>query len=128
MIKKIPPPNSGFPEELFEGSTVYTNLAQNIIRVTEDKARLYLLEYKDALKAQNDWMTPTGILITLIATLIVSDFKPFIGFEPDVWRALFIFFSVASLYYLVCALINAKKVRNKSDIESIIQKLKEGSK
>ena len=107
---------------------IYKNVSQNIIHVTEDKTRLYLLEYRNALKAQNDWMAPAGILITLIATLIVSDFKPFLSLEPGVWKALFIFISLASLYLLVCAIFKARTVRDKSDIESIIQKLKEGYK
>jgi hypothetical protein len=127
MIKNTLSPKSGFTDELLEGSVIYTNLAQNIIHVTEDKTRLYLIEYRDAIKAQNDWIAPAGILITLIATLIVSDFKPFIGLEAGVWQALFIFFSFASLYLLVCALLNARKVRDKSNLESIILKLKEGS-
>ena len=112
-------------EEIFESSNIYTNISQEIVITTEDKIRLCLLEYKDVLKAQREWIAPAGIFIALVTTLIATDFKQLLNLSPDVWKALFIFCSIICFLFLLKALRDVLKYRGYRDIEIIIEKLKQ---
>lgn len=114
-------------KELIQGSTYHKNVSQAIVVTTEDKIRLCLIDYKDSFETQKNWIAPAGIFIALVIALIATDFRQFLGLSSEVWKALFIFGSILSAYLFLRALIKAIKLRGYDNIESIIEKLKQGS-
>ena len=129
MIKLTHPPERGgiqIDAELLINSVVHTNITQEMLVTTEDKIRLCLIEYKDGLRSQTDWIAPAGILIALVTALIAADFRQFLGISSEVWRALFIIGSVIMALLFLRALGTAMKYRGYAGIESIIKKLKQG--
>lgn len=111
-------------KDLLDNITVQTNISQEIIVVSADKAKLCLIHYKDILKSQTDWMAPAGILISLVTSLFATDFKNFLGIQAEVWRAIYILLSIVTSIWFLITLSRAYKNRNKGDIEELIKMLK----
>lgn len=114
-------------EELLKRSIVHKNIGQEFIVTTTDKIKLSLLEHRDVLKAKIDWIAPTGILITLIATLVATNFTKFLGLSPEVWKALFIACAILDSVWLLYSIFRLKKFLHKGSVESFIEDLKIGS-
>lgn len=114
-------------KELIENSVIHKNVGQEIVITTSDKIRLCLREHQAALKARNDWITPLGVFLTLIASLVAADFKSVLGITADVWKAFFIMGVLISLIWLFRSIYWAIKLWKKGDIEIIIERLKTSS-
>lgn len=112
-------------DELLKRSSIHPNIAQEFVVTTADKIKISLIEHRAALKAQNDWVTPLGMLLALIPSLIATDFKQFLGIEPNVWQALFLLGSIGCFGWFIYAIIISIKLRKKSDIEYVIEQLKQ---
>lgn len=102
----------------------HENTAQEVIKITVDRARLVLFQHKDALEAKRAWVAPLGLVITIILVFITSNFKEFFGFKADTWAAVFLIGLALSFYWLVCAVCRA--VRS-AGIEDVINKLKKSN-
>jgi hypothetical protein len=114
-------------KELIESSVVHKNVAQEFVVTTSDKIRICLRDYQAALKAQNDWLTPLGILLTLLASLVAADFRQFLGLSSEIWKATFIVGSAICFIWLAHAVCWAIKLRKASDVEYIIERLKKSN-
>ncbi len=111
-------------KELLEGLTVQKNVSQEAILITADKAKLCLIDYKNILESQRDWIAPAGILVTLVTSLFATDFKNFLGFQAEFWKALYALLSMATLVWLLIALFHAYKNRGKGEVDELINMLK----
>jgi hypothetical protein len=83
-------------EQVAVSSTTHLNVAQAFIVTTEDKVRLCLHTHTEGLAARAGWIAPVSLLITIILTLVTSDFHDSFGFPKETWRAVFL---------LACALV-----------------------
>jgi hypothetical protein len=101
-------------------SDVHINVSQNLIITTEDKLRLCLSEHLKRMERKNSWITPLGILIAILVTLVTSTFKD-VGLSADTWRAIFIIAGVLSLGWLIWSIKEAWKSEK---IEDIVEELK----
>lgn len=107
-------------KELLEGFTVQKNLSQEAILITTDRAKLCLIQYKEVLKSQWDWIAPAGILITLVTSLFATDFRNFLGIQADFWKALYVLLSIMTLGWLLKALFNAYKNHGRGEVDELI--------
>ena len=75
--------------ELVQNLTVNKNVSQTVVVVTEDKVRLCLKDcfkdYCEDMTAKTAWVSPLGILVALIATLVATDFHDAPGFSKSQW-------------------------------------------
>jgi hypothetical protein len=113
-----------------ESSTIYRNVAQDVILTTEDKLRLRLIEHQNALKSLGDWVTPAGILVPLATTLLVTEFKqPFLGLKPEFWNLLYILSSFGCAIWLIVRVVRAVGIyrSGQSGIDRVIQRIKQAS-
>lgn len=111
-------------KEVLENSVVHTNVGQEFVVTTSDKIRIWLKEYQSALKAQNDWFTPLGILLALLPSLVAADFKSFMGITAEMWKSLFFLGTIGCFFWLIITIYWAIKLRKTSNIEYIIEKMK----
>jgi hypothetical protein len=112
-----------FEKEFSEKLTVHKNLGQEIVVTTVDKVRLCLMMNRDSLTAQKEWLTPLGIFLALLTTLVAADFREFI-FKPNVWTAIYVIGSLISLVWLCTSGYKAWKNRSKGSIDAIVEELK----
>ena len=104
-------------------SDVHSNLASDIIRITEDKVRNCLTDYERNRKSRNAWNTPFGILFTIGSVLITADFKNLL-LPPNYWFAIFAVSGIGCLIWLIQVLISREKSMT---IDDLINKMKNSS-
>jgi hypothetical protein len=76
-------------EQLIQNTKVHLNLGQDAIIITEDKVRLCLIRHSERISESNSWIAPIGVFLTILITLVTTEFKPFI-FDAAVWKAIFV--------------------------------------
>lgn len=108
--------------EFSEKLTVHKNLNQDVIVTTVDKVRLCLLKNQDRLSKKHEWVTPFSLLLSFGTTLVAADFKTFIV-EALVWKALFVFATIACLIWLLRTAKVAWENRKAGDVDAIVSEL-----
>ena len=113
-------------DKMMETSEFFDNTSQEFIQTTADKLRLCLIEHKDILKAQSDWIAPLGILLALLTSVITSDYNDFLGIAGATWETFHLGAMMACSVWLLRSGVRAYRLRGKGDIEQIINSLKLG--
>ena len=75
------------------------------------------------MEKKKSWVTPLGVFLALIATLITTNFKD-VGLDAETWLAIFIIATILSFGWLIYSVIEAKRSEK---IEDIIGELKKHS-
>lgn len=112
-----------FVQETVEVTTVHSNLAQEVIKITVDRLKLVLQSHLQSMERKRDWIAPLGILITMVVVFPTTDFKPFGGIKADVWEAIFIMAVVLVSIWLARTALLA--VRSPS-VEDVVERIKRG--
>ena len=108
--------------DITDNRNVFNNTAQDIIVTTKDKIELVLLKTEKYLANKKEWITPMGLIITCVITLLTADFKDFL-FSASVWKAVFIITTVICSIWLIHSLCNLFKNFNKGNINDIINQI-----
>ena len=87
----------------------YDNSQSNIVRINDDKLKVILLENKNSITKNNNFLTPLTLLISFILTFCTTDFKEFAKISGSTWQAFYIFCGVASFIWLILELLKIKK-------------------
>lgn len=116
-----------FNIDLNENLSVYQNIAQDCIVITQDKLELVLLKTEKSLSARNSWITPLSLAITCGVSLISSNYKDFI-LPASVWEAIFILSTFIFVIWLGKTLVTAWRYRKSGNIQNIISQIKSESK
>lgn len=106
--------------DVWRGTTIESNICQNVVIVTQDKLKLCLIEHCDRLKSRDNWITPASLLAAFLTTLCTSQFKDWIV-PANTWQAIFILATVGSVIWLCCALFFR---RSSCSIDDLIIKIK----
>lgn len=106
--------------ELVQVDRVHLNVAQNIIVITEDRLKLHLSDAIDKTEKRNGWIAPLGIMISLLLTLVTTDFKN-VGLKASVWQAIFILSSLLAFAWLVYAVRQALRSEG---LDKLMEKIK----
>ena len=112
--------NQLFIQQLVTVEQVHVNLSQAVIVTTEDKLELCLNKHLKRAERKYAWVTPAGICLAILTTLVTTSFKDFV-LSANTWNALFILVGIASLVWLIVALNSA---RESVDTRDIIRELK----
>lgn len=111
-------------DELSKNLTIHKNVKQEIIITTADKIKLVLINTREILTAQRDWWTPTGLLLSFIATLTTADFKDALSVPKEFWHAIFVLLTIASTFWLLKSLYKLYKNWGQDDLTKIIEQIK----
>jgi hypothetical protein len=109
--------------EMSKRVTIHMNLGQEMVITTVDKLRLCLMENRDCLADKKEWVTPLGVFLVLVTTIVAADFHDFVLKAP-VWSALYVLGSAASLVWLVRAGWKAWRNRDLGSIDTLIDRIK----
>ena len=103
---------------------ICTNTKSDLIEITEDKLENILIKFLSDYRNSTIWLTPLGIFLSLLITVLTADFKKFLDISKDTWCGIFYVALVISffctLYCSIMALINYKRTK----IEYLITKIK----
>ena len=78
---------------------------------------------RDLLHHQREWLTPFGLLVAIVTTLVASTFQDF-GMDAAVWEALYVLGGLASVTWLWITGWQAWKLRSQGGIDEIVKTLK----
>ncbi len=130
MINKNPPNEQSqilkntTTELIQQTSKVYSNVDQEIIVTTEDKIRLCLIEHLSKLEKKDSWITPFGILLTIIIIFPTTDFKDFLFLSADTWEAIFILSGLICIGWLIKSLWHLRVSSSLDEVVNIIKQTK----
>ena len=96
-------------------TAVHTNLQQEIIQITEDKLRLVLNDHVTSIEQKKGWVSPLGILITILVVFLTADFKKAF-FESSTWEAFFMMSAVLTFIWFVKSAYTAYQAKSVADI------------
>lgn len=99
----------------------YDNTQSNVIRITDDKLKVILMENKEGLIKSNDFLAPLILLISLVLTFCTTDFKDFLTISASVWKALYLFLTMGACIWLFLEL---KKRKKNISIDELITKIR----
>jgi|SRR6476661_3332474 len=101
-----------------------TNVKTDLIEITEDKLKVILMENLQNLTLRNSWLTPFSLLVTCLLAAFTSDFKSIGDIDPNFWKYLFIFGSLASAIWLTIKLIEIYNKSGKCSIGHLLKTIK----
>jgi hypothetical protein len=104
---------------------VDTNVTQEIIVTTADKARLCLRDTFQRMESRRAWIAPAGVLTTLLVVLPTTTFQDFLTLSKDFWKACVSIGAVVSFFWLIACLLRLTK---SVTVEEIIGRLRTTSK
>lgn len=99
---------------------ISTNLQVGVIVVSEDKLVRILERDRERTKKNLYWITPLGILVSLIIAILTTDFKNRWGLPAETWSALFYIAGAISSVWIIVCLFKIKNVK----IEKLIEEIK----
>lgn len=102
-------------------SKIHMNLEQDFILTTEDKLRLSLAKHFTRMEQKKAWLTPLGILLTIIVVFPTTEFKLFV-FSADTWQAAFIISAGLASIWLVKAVYQARISSTTDDLITEIKR------
>lgn len=105
-------------ERKLKNKTV-NNTGSDKIVITRDKLYYKLSKHYGKLGHRYDWVGATALTITLIITLLTSNFKPILGIDSNTLKGFFIMFTICSVIYTIHTITLAVKSR-KHNINDVI--------
>jgi hypothetical protein len=88
---------------LVQNTEMSVNLGGSFITTTEDKVRLAVLTHLSRMEKRYGWISPFGVLLSVVGTFITTDFKD--RWLPAAsWEAVYFIVGAASACWLAYAI------------------------
>jgi hypothetical protein len=100
---------------------IHDNTSQELIYINDDKLKLILIEHLAKVENGKAWLTPFGLLLTVILVFCSADFKLAFGIPADTWRAVFIIVGLICLLWLIYCLSKMGKSQTLDDVIKIVK-------
>ena len=88
---------------LVRNTEMSMNLGGSFITTTEDKVRLAVLTHLSRMDRRHSWISPFGLLVSIIATFVTTDFKDW-WLPAASWQAVYFLVGTASAVWLLYAI------------------------
>ena len=86
---------------------------QEFMFITESEARYCWSTHKENMESRQNWTTPLGIFLAIIAMFTTSTFKSAFGLSSETWEKIFIVILVDTFFWLIYVInqiIKLKKI------------------
>lgn len=80
--------------QVIKTDEICENISDNVIYITESKARLVYREYAEA-PTKNAMLSDFGLAVAFATPLLTSDFKSILGLSSETIKAMFILIAIA---------------------------------
>jgi hypothetical protein len=120
------PSKFNIPKEVAKGVTLHSNVRQEYIVISADKARLCLHKHLTGALARSAWIAPAGIFLALLLPMVSADFKDVLGVSKSVWQAAALMGSFLTTIWLLSAIVQSARCRSRTGdpIEDIVAQMK----
>lgn len=81
--------------------TVSSNLKQNVIQITDDRALLRAKEFEQAIKRKTELGLPVGVLFGIITTYVTADFHDALWLTKEMWSVIFLLVALTSVGFII---------------------------
>jgi len=102
-----------------------SNLKSDLIEITEDKLENILLKHMTKIENSKCWLAPLSLFVSLLMTLLSSNFIKTFGLSKYTWEAVFMVGLLMSFIWLIKSLIYLYKNKNNCSILILINKIKD---
>lgn len=116
--------NIDIASQLFQNSKLVYNVQQEVITITKDKLELCLMKNQKIIEKKHEWVAPLGLFVSLLTTLLVSEFNRDWLLPKAVWNAVFLVGTVVSFIWLIISLVCLWRYRKRGTIDEIIGKIR----
>lgn len=100
------------------------NIKSDLIEITHDKLENILLKHLSSVSVKGSWITPSGILLSVLLTLCTAEFKEFWGVSKESWQAVFIVLAIVSGGWLIYSLVRIYQCWGKMGLEHLLSEIK----
>lgn len=104
---------------------VYHNTKTNAYLITHDKLLNILNEHNSKVGKRMAWTTPLLFIVSLILTLVTSDFKKKAFLSADTWTAVYYLVTVAAIIWFLKASIDAIMNWRGTSTKALINQIKD---
>jgi hypothetical protein len=112
-------------EELTGDINIHKNLTQDVILTTEDKLRLVLLEHQSMLSSKKEWISGATLSLSLLSSLLLTNFKDGLGLSADTWRAAYGLFFMMALFWFINSLYKLFKNRKRMSVDYLLKEIQQ---
>ena len=123
-----PPKSFQFRNRSLKIDEVHCNTSQEIIEITCDRVKLILNEHRAAFEDKKSWQTPLALVLSMLASIVTTDFKDSMGVQKCTWQAFFFMGLVLSVGWLLRAFWKLWRSPGISDIVNEMKKSPSGQK
>lgn len=104
-----------------EFKEVFTNTDSNLIAITDDKLRNIISRHLSIASRQNDWVGLSGILITIVLSIITCKFSDILGITNSgvFLLAFFVLSAFLIAFFLFKSLCNRERTNTEKMLEDI---------
>jgi hypothetical protein len=121
-IIAVPQPRSELRPTI--DATVFSNVSQECLVTTTDRAKLHLIGFSRAIRKGLEWKGWSALAGSFLTTLVTSDFKVRFGLSAETWAAFFLIACVISVIMAMRSGIAAWQTRKDAEINKVIEDLK----
>lgn len=118
----MPRERSGYIKE--EEIIKYSNTDVVRIEINEDKLRLILMSFRDAIVQKKEWISVGGAVIALLLSLVTATFNDTFGISPNVWKAIFIVALILYISWFCISVYKRLQDRKKDVLEETIRTIR----
>lgn len=117
--------SKGRPDYIKEEEIIkYSNTRVVRIEIDEDKLRLILMSFRDAIVQRKEWISIGGAVIALLLSLVTATFNDTFGITSNVWKAIFIIALILYVSWFGISVWRRLKNRKKDVLEETIGKIR----
>ncbi len=109
--------------QVIKTDEICENISDNVIYITESKARLVYREYAEA-PTKTAMLSDLGLVAAFAVPLITSDFKSVLGISPEMIKAVFILLTLAFGFKFVVSTFRYFTKGKTMDEEKFLKDLK----
>lgn len=106
-------------------SQVCSNVKSDLIEITEDKLENVLLKHLKNLRIIDSWLAPFTLFLTVLLTILTTEFKTALGVTKETWNAVFLILLFGSLIWLIVCVVKIIKTYDKATTNHIIKQIKD---
>jgi hypothetical protein len=113
---------TGFSASTLPIAKIHGNQTQEMVFVPVDRLQNILNDHASDVRHGSEWHTPAATSLAVVATLLTATFQDAFGLKAAFWHALFALLFLASVGWLIAALVRRRKAKSVAELVDEIKR------